>query len=98
MKSEIVKLTLTFLSSCFPTWPKKSGQKFKNVNNENSFSDEIKSIFHHFKRDLSQKSSQALKSTFKNNHKYNQEQGKLKKIIPLQVDFKDFVRRYRTAF
>ena len=34
----------------------------------------------------------------KNNHKYNQEYGKLKKRIHLQVYFKDFVHRYRTAF
>ena len=30
--------------------PKKSRQKFKYLDNEKSFQDEIKSIFHHFER------------------------------------------------
>ena len=39
---------LAFLSSRFSRWPKKSGQKFKNLKNEKSFYDEIKNIFHYF--------------------------------------------------
>ena len=34
----------------------------------------------------------------KNDHKNNQEYGKLKKRVPSQVYFKDFVHRYRTIF
>ena len=39
-----LKLNLTFLSHRFPRWPKNSEQKFKYLENENSFLDEIKSI------------------------------------------------------
>ena len=42
--TELLKLTLTFSSSRFPTWPKQSEQKFKYVPNEQSFSWEIKII------------------------------------------------------
>ena len=45
--SQILKLTLAFLSSRFPKWPKKSGQKFKYLKNEKRFYDKIKSSFHH---------------------------------------------------
>ena len=48
LTSWILKLTLAFLSSHFPTWPKNSGQKFKYIQNEIRFKDEIKSIFPHF--------------------------------------------------
>ena len=39
-----------------------------------------------------------LRVVIKNNHKYNQDYGKLKKRIPSLVHFKDFVHRYRKAF
>ena len=39
-----MKNTLAFLSSCFPTWPKKSGQKFKYLKNEKSILDIINKI------------------------------------------------------
>ena len=39
-----------------------------------------------------------FKRGIKNNHKYNQEHGKLKKMNHSLVYFKDFVFRYRTAF
>ena len=29
--------TFSFLSSCFPAWPKKSGQKFRDLKNEKRF-------------------------------------------------------------
>ena len=48
LTSDILKFTLAFLSSCFSTWSKKSGEKFKYLKNENKFLDEIKSITHHF--------------------------------------------------
>ena len=35
-------------SSLSPTWPKRSEQKFKYLENEKSFQDETKIIFHHF--------------------------------------------------
>ena len=37
-----------FLSSRFPTRPKKPGQKFKYLKNHKNFSREIESGFHHF--------------------------------------------------
>ena len=37
MTSEILKLTLAFLSSHISTWLKKEGQKFKYLKNEKSF-------------------------------------------------------------
>ena len=45
MTSCILKLTLAFLSSHFPTWPKKSGQTFKYLRTKS----EIKNIFIIFK-------------------------------------------------
>ena len=46
-----MKLTLYFLSGHFPTWPKKSEQNFKHLQNEKSLLGEIaKNIFHYFKR------------------------------------------------
>ena len=39
--SLILKLTVVFLSSCFPTCEEKSRQKLKYLNNRTSFSDEI---------------------------------------------------------
>ena len=40
-----LKLTLAFLTCCFPTWPKKLGQKFKYLKNEKK-----KAFFIIFKR------------------------------------------------
>ena len=51
--SWILKLTLSFLSSRFP-YMTKTWQKFKYLENEKSFEDEIKSIFHHFWRAFNQ--------------------------------------------
>ena len=43
------EITLAFLSSShFPTWPKKSVEKFRYLKNKKSFLDEVKSIFHYF--------------------------------------------------
>ena len=47
--SWILKLTLSFLWSRFSYITKKSWQKLKYLENEKSFWDGIKSIFHHFK-------------------------------------------------
>ena len=48
----IMKLTLMFQSSCFFYMIKKSRQKFKYLDNEKTFYDELKSIFHHFQSAL----------------------------------------------
>ena len=48
--SSILKLTLPFWSSHFPTWPKKSEQKFKYLTSAKRFFGKIKIIFHPFKR------------------------------------------------
>ena len=44
-----MKSSLSFLSSRFFYVTRKSGQKFKYLENEKSFKDEIKCIFHDFK-------------------------------------------------
>ena len=41
-------LTIAFLSSRFPAWSKRSGQKFKYLNSEKRFLDEIRGTFHYF--------------------------------------------------
>ena len=46
--SSIFKLSLSFEWSRFFYMTKKSKQKFKNLETEKSFLDEIKIIFHHF--------------------------------------------------
>ena len=46
--SHVLKLTLSFLSTSFSTWSKKSEQKFKYLENKKSILGEIKSISHHF--------------------------------------------------
>ena len=45
----ILRLTLSFQSSRFSYMAKKSWQKRKYLDNEKSFKDGIKSVFHHFK-------------------------------------------------
>ena len=40
------EITLAFSSSRFPTWPKKSGQKFEYLKNEKSFYDKVKNLLH----------------------------------------------------
>ena len=61
-----MKLTLSFLSSSFATWPKSQDKNFKYLENKKSFWGEIKSIFHNFQRAFScQKLSQTWKYTFK---------------------------------
>ena len=47
--SSNLKLPLSFLSSRFVTWLKKSRQKLQYLENKKSFLGELKSIFHHFK-------------------------------------------------
>ena len=47
------EIYLSFLIKPFSYMTKKSEQKFKYLENENSFNREIKRIFHRFKRDLS---------------------------------------------
>ena len=47
--SWISKLTLSFWSSRFSTMTKKSWQKLKYFEDEKGFSDQIRSIFRHFK-------------------------------------------------
>ena len=44
-----MKLSLSFLSSRFFYMTKRSGQKFKYLEDEKTFKDEIKCIFHDFK-------------------------------------------------
>ena len=46
--SQILKLTLSFESSRFSTWPKSQGKNLKYLENKKSFSGEIKSIFSSF--------------------------------------------------
>ena len=41
------EINLSLSLSRFPTWPKKSGQKFRYVENDDGFLDEIKNTFHH---------------------------------------------------
>ena len=40
----VLKLTLAFLSSHFPAWPTKSGQKLNYLQSEKSFQDEMKRV------------------------------------------------------
>ena len=46
--SKIFKLSYSFVPSRFPKWLKKSGLKLNCFQSRNNFSDEIKTIFHHF--------------------------------------------------
>ena len=45
MALQVLKLTLRFY---FFLMDKRSGQNFKYIENEKSFQDELKSVFHHF--------------------------------------------------
>ena len=44
----VINFNFAFLPSCFPRWPKNSGQKFKYLKNKKSFWSWIITIFHHF--------------------------------------------------
>ena len=50
MALEILKLAKLSYQAVFRWWLKNSGQKSKYLKNEKNYYDEIKSIFHHFKR------------------------------------------------
>ena len=59
------EINLIFLIKPFCYMTKKSRQKFEYLENEKSFWDEIKSIFHHFQRAfICQKFSQTWECTF----------------------------------
>ena len=58
--SQILKLTIVFLSSHFPTLPKTLVQNFKYPENKKNIWHEMKSIFNHFERN----STEADKTDF----------------------------------
>ena len=64
--SEVMKfeIKISLLMKLFPTWPKKSEQKFKYLQKERSFLSEMKSTFQHFQ--MSFRLSQTWKCAFKN--------------------------------